>query len=157
MSYNDIIKNKKFIYTLQSIDRLEQDRQFCKHGLSHLFDVARTAYIISLENNINIAKDIIYAAALLHDIGRAEEYEKGTSHSEAGAKIAACILNDCGYTDEEIKLITQAILSHREDSGKNSLGSIIYAADKLTRPCFACDAARDCKWSSDKKNLTMRY
>ena len=51
-----------------------------------------------------MSKDIIYATALLHDLGRADQYEKGISHEEAGAILAEEILTDCGYTREERSL-----------------------------------------------------
>lgn len=61
-----------------------------------------------------MSKDIIYATALLHDLGRADQYEKGISHEEAGAILAEEILTDCGYTREERKFMTDTILRHRD-------------------------------------------
>ena len=157
MRYNNILNNKKFISLLNEINDLEKDRIFCSHGIGHLFDVARTAYIICLENGIKTDKDIIYAAALLHDIGRAEEYKGGRAHNIAGAEIAEEILAQCSYNKEEIKLITDAIRSHRVNTDENTLAGIIFSADKLTRPCFMCNAEKLCNWDKEKKNFTMRY
>ena len=50
----------------------EKDREFCRHTMEHFVDVARLMYIYTLEEKTNVSKELIYAAALLHDIGRYE-------------------------------------------------------------------------------------
>ncbi len=157
MRYNRILTNEKFQKLLNELVVLEDNRKFCRHGLDHLFDVARTAYIINLERGLGIDKDLIYAAALLHDLGRCEEYKNGMEHHIAGSKIAADILSETDFTDEEIQEIVAAIAAHRNESETEDLSGIIYMADKLTRPCFLCRAADECNWSESKKNYIMRY
>ena len=44
--------------------------------MSHLMDVARIAYITCLEQNLGIEKDVIYGAAILHDIGKYAQYDQ---------------------------------------------------------------------------------
>ena len=56
---------------------------------------------------------MIYAAGLLHDIGRYEQMEKGTPHHLAGARLAERILTDCDFSLTEQKSILAAIRSHR--------------------------------------------
>ena len=146
-----------FQESLLAIERLEQDRIFCGHDRNHLLDVARIAYIESLETDAQIPKYLIYASALLHDIGRHLQYTDGTPHHEASARIAAQILPECGFTEEDTARILDAILSHR-DSGKRSddgLAGLIYRADKRSRCCFACSAEPVCNWSASKKNLKL--
>lgn len=157
MRYNEILANREFIFTLNRLNELEKDRKFCRHGIEHLLDVARAAYIISLEKKLDIDKDVIYAAALLHDIGRVAEYENGTPHNIAGAKLAEKILTDTSYGLTETIKILSAIKNHRINSDVCDLSGIIYIADKLTRPCFMCKAIDECNWSSEKKNFVMRY
>ena len=77
----------------------EKDRIFCKHGIEHLLDVARIAYIENLEQNCGVSKEWIYTAALLHDIGRFLQYSKGNI-MKAGAELKE-ILKDCGFKQEE--------------------------------------------------------
>ena len=128
--------------------------------MEHLIAVARIAYIISLEEQSSISKDIIYAASLLHDIGRAEEYETGRSHNEAGAEKAEAILRECDYTDDEIKEITEAIRTHGHDGYPEKaapLERLLCMADKLSRTCFNCPAHEECNWADDKKNETLFY
>lgn len=157
MRFNEILENRKFKEILKKIEVLEKDRKFCRHGIKHLFDVARVAYIISLEKGFEINKNVIYAAALLHDIGRCEEYEKGIPHHIAGVEIAKKILAETSYTPEEIREVVSAIASHRKQENSNNLGRIIYEADKLTRNCGMCNALEECNWNEEKKNYKMRY
>ena len=62
--------------SLRRLNDLERGRIFCRHGMEHLLDTARIAYIKSLERALPLSRDLIYAAALLHDIGKWEQYEK---------------------------------------------------------------------------------
>lgn len=161
-----ILKDERYLKCLSDIEELEKNRIFCKHNLSHFINVARIATIIwqAEGGGNNLKRDIIYAAGLLHDIGRAEEYTKGTPHEEAGAIIAGEILQSSGYEDKEIEMITCAISSHRikddnvkEDRDIDYLSQIISKADKLSRECFACSASDMCKWSEEKKNKSLEY
>lgn len=145
------------------IDELEQDRIFCRHDLNHSLDVARILYILILERGISAPKDVVYAAALLHDIGRAAQYEENRPHHEAGALLAAVILKDCGYEEEEIAIITEAIASHQirhsadGNGGDDTFRKLLYEADKSSRNCFACMAREECYWESDRQNQRIIY
>ncbi|MCL2045907.1 MAG: HD domain-containing protein [Oscillospiraceae bacterium] len=106
------------------------------------------------ENRDN--KEIIYAAALLHDTGRWKQYDDGTPHEEESARIAELILPECGFNDSEIKEILELILTHREyESESFNLAPLLYRADKLSRLCFVCSAKEKCNW--EVKNETLRY
>lgn len=159
--YTKILSNRSYNDTLKAIVSEEKSRRFCRHGSDHLVSVARIAYILSLENNLKISKDLIYAAALLHDLGRLAKYRTGESHAKAGAKLAAVILSECGYSEDEISLITEAILSHGHESPEpefcRTLGDVLQKADTLSRLCFECEASDECYWSENKKNHTVIY
>ncbi|AGK95351.1 HD domain-containing protein [Clostridium pasteurianum] len=154
---NLIFHNEVYKKYLEKNRNCEKDRYFCLHDLQHFLDVARIAYIISLERDINIKKDIIYAAALLHDIGRWQQYEHDIPHDEASSQLAVEILQTSDFTDGEIDLITGAIREHREKDKNSELGFLLYAGDKLSRKCYDCDAFKQCNWSEDKKNLDIIY
>ena len=81
------------------------------------------------------------------------QYTEGTGHHVASADIGRKILDDAGYTPEETEEICRAILSHRnrEAAEKTALGRILYRADKISRACYACPAAKACNWSDEKK------
>ena len=135
----------------------EKDRIYCKHNLEHFLDVARIAYMINLEENLGYDKEIIYAIGLLHDIGRHREYESGLEHHIASVVMAREILKETGFNDDEIKIICDAIGSHRNKKDTNKLHELMYKADKLSRKCYACNAVATCKWSSNKKNKSIEY
>lgn len=141
---------------MQEILKLERDRIFCGHGPEHLLDVARLAWIMNLELELGYEKSVVYAAALIHDIGRAMEYRSGLSHEEGSRRLGARILPDCGYGEEEQKLILEAVASHRKVTEKQDLNRILYRADKMSRLCLACRAEPLCDWSTEKKNMEVK-
>ena len=140
------------------IARMEQTRIFCGHGPEHLLDVARLAYIEDLEQGLGIPRELIYAAALLHDIGRGLQYRDGIPHHIGGARLAEEILKDCGFSQQERQEITEAIGAHRssESGSRMDLGGILYRADKASRQCQFCAAQAECNWPPEKKNLHIR-
>lgn len=154
---NKILVNRTYRECLGKIRVCEADRIFCRHDMTHFMDVARLAYIINLREGLNMEEERIYAAALLHDIGRHEQYIDGTPHQEASARIAPAILQECGFTEAECRHIVNAIAQHRNCGIKNekSLSGIIYRADKMSRSCYGCQAEQQCSWSSEKKNLKI--
>lgn len=149
-----IQKNPVFQALYMKLQDAEKSRIFCKHTMDHFLDVARLMYIFCLEDDENIRKDVIYAAALLHDLGRYDQITSGTPHNVAGAEIAGNILKECGFTEEEIRSIKNAIASHREPQGVDAdkLTTYLYRADKMSRKCFCCDARSECNWPDEKKN-----
>lgn len=155
---NAILINKKFIEYLNRNIEFEENRIFCKHDLQHFLDVARIAYIMTLEKNVKVDKQIVYATALLHDIGRWMQYKEGTSHEIASCNLAKEILIQCGFGEEEIKIILGAISSHRGIiSERQNFNEIFYLSDKLSRGCFTCKAMAECNWSDAKKNYGITY
>lgn len=118
--------------------------------------MARIAYIMVLEENLNISKEVIYAIGLLHDIGRVKQYEEGISHDIASVEMSKEILKETNFTADEINIILSGIASHRKESDKR-LEEIIYKADKLSRQCFNCKVKRECYWKDEKKNLAIKY
>ena len=152
----NILSNKKFIKYLNKNEKREKARIFCKHTLEHFLDTARIAYIINLENNLNINKEYIYATALLHDIGKWKQYESGIPHEIASSTLAKTILEECSFSEEEIEIINEAILGHRkkEENPKDLIG-VISLADKLSRNCFYCKSKDSCNWNDEKKNHSI--
>lgn len=173
---NRIIKHELYLEYVKRIKAYEQDRIFCKHDMIHFLDVCRLAEILWLNDRIleieenaqkifkvneekeAVSRELIYASGLLHDIGRWQEYESGVRHEIASAGLAPEILRDCGFTEEEIEKIVFAISNHRnkEMKDKKSLAGFIYQADKKSRPCYSCEAERECDWPAAKKNLEIK-
>lgn len=141
----------------KKIQELESERIFCRHTPEHFLDVARLMYIYALEEHLELPKELIYAAALLHDIGRAQQYQYNIPHDIAGVEIAREILTDLHFTEQEKKLILSSIGHHRKGDSCSMLAALLYKADKQSRNCFLCSAAPECYWSDDKKNMKIEY
>lgn len=142
---------------MAELAQLEKDRVFCKHGIEHLLDVARLAYIENLEEHCGIDKECIYAAALLHDVGKGLQYTQKIPHEKGGIEFASVILTDCGFDAQESKEILEAIAGHRDVSNKEckNLPGMLYRADKHSRMCGFCKVCNLCNWSEEKKNYNI--
>lgn len=148
----------------KKLELAEHDRKFCRHQMNHLLDVARIAYIQNLEQELGFSKEVIYAAALLHDIGKARQYEEGIPHEIASADLAAVILrevssqegNTVGFSAEEQQEILRAIRGHRKYRKEmTGLERLLYISDKKSRQCYACPVEKECNWSLEKKNMEI--
>lgn len=136
----------------------EVERRFCRHDFQHMLDVARIAYILFLEAGEvgrlaethglpapGAAKEVIYAAGLVHDIARWRQYETGEDHAEAGVELALPLLSRAGFTPGEVEVIAAAVREHRTSVVKSTLlGERLCRADDLSRPCFQCRAQAHC-------------
>lgn len=150
-----IANHPLFRETLSRLETLEKDRIFCCHGLDHLLAVARLASLWNEEENLGFSREMIYAAALLHDLGREEQYRNGTPHEIAGERLAMTILPECGFFDSECRVIVRAIGSHRSNESTSEFGALLYRADKKSRSCYWCKAADQCNWPMEKRNLSV--
>lgn len=136
------------------LEEAELNREFCLHQLPHLLDVARIAYIRVLERHLPFRKEVVYAAAILHDIGKAAQYEQGEPHEVVGSRVAREILMDIeGFDAREKTMIVAAVAQHRRYAhDATPLGKLLYEADKASRPCFSCPMSEECSWPPERKN-----
>ncbi len=148
---NRIYNHPVYQNHMAHIAETERERKFCPHNLEHALDVARIGRIMILEQGIKIDTELFYAAALLHDAGR----YNGLPHNEAGALLAEELLPQCGFSDDETKTVAAAIRAHRADDGDGEFSRVLYTADKKSRLCFKCPAAKDCYWDTDKRNMEI--
>lgn len=136
----------------------ELEPKLCLHDFKHHLDVARIAYILVLEHNdLNYfikesnlsgklaAKEVIYAAGLLHDIGKWKEYREGIDHASYGARLAKDILERAFFNPNEVTILCKAIFEHRNISTDMSfLGERLHRADNLSRICSECPELAQC-------------
>lgn len=157
---NRIYRHTVYQKELASIEEAERDRLYCGHDMQHFMDVARICMILNDEQGCGFEKEVIYATALLHDIGRGREYREGVSHDLASAALAEELLPECGYTEEETTYICEAIRGHRLSTDgttvRTLLGELLHKADHLSRSCYSCPAEGTCYWPEDKKNMEIR-
>lgn len=115
-----LVRSAAFRRALAAIEEAERERPWCRHGLAHLLDVARIAWIDALEHGLPLSKDVVYAAALLHDIGRAAQYACGEPHDAAGCRLAAEMLDELPaalrYAADERACIVEAVAGHRGEA-----------------------------------------
>ena len=147
------------------MQRAEADRIFCRHTLQHFLDVARIARIESLEAGVPLASELIYAAALLHDLGRYAQLAHGTPHEQAGAELAQRIMADCGFSKEETACVCGAIRGHRRRSGAadgafgcgQDLGTAEYAkpADRNRTTADSCQASEGAAYAKTADTLAQ--
>ncbi len=151
-----LLQETDYLKQMKQLEELEKERRFCRHGLAHALDVARIAWIKVLEEQLCCEKEDVYLTALLHDIGRIREYQEKVPHHEAGVELAEEFLRMIDYPIEKRQRICLTIGEHRE---KNKLNddfiNIIKKADNSSRNCFCCEAAKECKWSMERKNQTI--
>ena len=154
---NSICSHPLWKSCVSKILDLERERIFCCHDTSHFLDVARIAWIENLEKRLAISREMIYAAAMLHDIGRHLQYMQGVPHDEGSVSIASDILKDSGFDEKEQAGILSAIRMHRnpDAASRDDLAGIIYRADKKSRICAFCSASDKCNWPESKKNMKI--
>ena len=114
----------------------EQARQYYgDNDISHSFEHVRQ--VVALAERVAQAEgadlDIVRTAALLHDIGRAEQSRTGACHAEVGARQSREILKD--YPPDFVESVVHAIATHRyrdEDNMPQTLeAKVLFDADKL--------------------------
>ncbi|MFW9965726.1 MAG: HD domain-containing protein [Candidatus Thorarchaeota archaeon] len=103
---------------------------------AHAYDHVKRVYSLVMRIGAALGADlrILGAAALLHDIGRAQEEESGISHSILSGEMSVEILKEVGFDQDEIQRVKDTIRTHRFSEGltPTSLeGEILSDADKL--------------------------
>ena len=151
---NAICRHKLWRESVDEIARLEQDRAFCRHDRAHFLDVARLAYIENLERGLGADKELIYAAALLHDIGIHAAERKfgacgGPLQEAEGPSAALPLLKQAGADEAACEQVCWLIAHHHSPGASDALPfRILLEADFLVNayedalPPEACRTAR---------------
>lgn len=102
------------------------------HDYCHTERVLATC--ISIGRKMNADIEILYAAALLHDIAREKADITGECHARKSAEIAEPILEKSGFPGEKIPAVLHCIATHRfrsDNPPQSPEARILYDADKL--------------------------
>ncbi|MGK5510786.1 HD domain-containing protein [Brevibacillus formosus] len=108
------------------------DGQDPAHDWRHNLRVMAMCERIGREEGADM--EVLRLAALLHDIGRAEERQTGECHAEISARLAGEWLSERSMTEAFISRVQSAILAHRfrKDRPPHTLEEkILFDADKL--------------------------
>jgi len=100
------------------------------HDFDHVLRVLALAERIARAEGGDL--EVVRAAALLHDLGRADEEVTGRDHAEIGAERAREIL--AGRAPEKVEAVVHAILAHRFRAGpapETPEARALFDADKL--------------------------
>ncbi len=141
-----IIDDADYRQYLNLIAEAEEERIYCRHDYHHALYVARLTYLLALDDRLETLsreKALLYAAGLLHDIGRWLEYSTGEDHCIASARLAEPILKRAGFRQNEIDVICNGVREHRSPS-KSQLGGLLAKADDLSRDCYRCQSTDTC-------------
>lgn len=155
-----LFRSETFLAIRKQLDEQEKTRVFCKHGLAHSLDVARIAQLMNLELGFLQDKEEIYLSALLHDLGRVDEYERGIPHQEAGCLIAEKLLAEIQYPKRLWEPILKRVVEHRQLNISNeeiTRDNFFWFADKKARNCFLCEQTLNCNWKLEKKTKTIEW
>lgn len=103
-------------------------------GLAHSERNFLLAQRLAKEEGIEVDQDVIFAAAFLHDMAAFEEYGKvNVDHTDAGAEVAAAMLEKAGFPKEKIPAVQDAIRGHMFYSkvAERPEGIVLHDADTL--------------------------
>lgn len=114
-------------YMLQNAGDSAHDREHIYRVLYNALAIART------EENVDY--DILLAAALLHDVGRPEQFaDPKVCHAEAGSEKAYAFLLENGFSEAFAEAVRSCILTHRFRVARppqSIEAKILFDADKL--------------------------
>ncbi len=114
------------------------------HDREHVYRVLYLALDIA-ETEPSADKDVIIAAALLHDVGRPEQTaDQNLDHALVGAEKAERFLRSCGYGEDFTARVADCIRRHRFRRSRppeSIEAKILFDADKLD-VCGATGIAR---------------
>ncbi|MFV0400893.1 MAG: HD domain-containing protein [Oscillospiraceae bacterium] len=104
------------------------------HDFLHIYRVLYAALEIAQAHD-DIDYDILIAACLLHDVGRAAQTENlELDHAEIGAEMSVEFLTGVGWSKERAEAVSDCVYTHRHRKNRepgSMEAKILFDADKL--------------------------
>ena len=122
---DQILSHPVFREQFALLQEAEKDRIFCRHTMEHFLDVARLMYIYNLEDQAGFSKEMIYAAGLLHDIGKSIDHEVEGSHIQIGVDL-------CRKYKESATVINAVEAHHGDVEPETLIACVVQAADTIS-------------------------
>jgi hypothetical protein len=104
-------------------------------GYTHSLRDYKLATTLAREDGVALDDDVLYAAAMLHDMAAFAPWDRekdGIDHADEGAHVAAKVLADAGFPRQKLPAVQGAIITHmfdREPKGPEAL--YLHDADAL--------------------------
>jgi hypothetical protein len=95
-------------------------RQLSSQALAnHCFRSYAWAVLLGLLDGISHDAELLYTAAMLHDLGLTATYDRGQCFESDSATAAREILTEVGWPEYRIEIVAKAIYLHMHDVGDN--------------------------------------
>lgn len=142
MRRQDWLRLEEYMY--QCMQDSAHDMQHVRRVLNNAIEIAKD------EEDVNM--DVLLAAALLHDVGRADEMvDPSADHALTGSERAYHLLTGMGFPEAFAEHVRQCIRTHRfrrNDPPATIEAKILFDADKLD-VCGAIGIARTLMYSGE--------
>ena len=130
MTYEQIKQDQALEVYIAQADASMEALGYTEHSFPHVSRVADMAgYLLTTLGYSDRTVEIAKIAGYMHDIGN---LVNRVDHSQSGAVMAFRILDNMGFSPEEISVIVTAIGNHDEGTGVpvNPVAAVLILADK---------------------------
>jgi HD domain-containing protein len=91
-------------------------REACGASLAaHCFRTYGWAAFLGARDGVSWGAELLYTAAMLHDLGLTPGYDRGGCFETDGAEAARAILSGVGWTQAQLDLVAEAIYLHMHE------------------------------------------
>ena len=130
----DFVRARQKEMYLKREDRAEFDRLLVglDYRWRHTLRVAQWGKIIAEAEGADV--ELVVAACLLHDVASFDVMPNDNDHGRVGAQIARPLLNETGYTPEQVENICTSVAEHADVADPSTLEArVVTDADNVDR------------------------
>jgi len=130
----DFVRARQKEMYLKREDRAEFDRLLISmdYRWRHTLRVSQWGKILAEAEGADV--ELVVAACLLHDVASFDVMPDDRDHGRAGAEIARPLLEELGYTPEQVETICYAVAAHADVENPETLEArVVTDADNVDR------------------------